>query len=144
MNGIKMQRQSGPPPPKKKVVQTNSNRMTGMDRGGFSIDCTFISMATVSPFANVVIDDVIVRTHKREIMKNKRGEIDVKGLAVFIVFWWWFSLDRQSFPHSILLRDAIKVERVSPLSTRIHPSEPSRQLDGKRNDKARKHRQTKG
>lgn len=44
-----------------------------MDRGGFSIDCTFISMATVSPFANVVIDDVIVRTHKREIMKNKRG-----------------------------------------------------------------------
>lgn len=70
-----------------------------------------MSMATVSPFANVVIDDVIVRTQKREIMKNKRGEIDVKGLAVFIVFWWWwwwFSLDRQSFPHSILLRDTIR------------------------------------
>jgi hypothetical protein len=70
-------------------------------------------------------------------MKNKRGEIDVKGLAVFIVFgwrWWLFSLDRQSFPHSIL-RDAIKVERVSPSSrhgfTRANrPVNP----DGKRND----------
>jgi hypothetical protein len=45
-----------------------------------------------------------------------------------------FSLDRQSFPHSIL-RDAIKVERVSPSSrhgfTRANrPVNP----DGKRND----------
>jgi hypothetical protein len=61
--------------------------MTGMDRGVFSIDCTFILMATVSPFANVVIDDVIVRTHKKgNNEKQERGN-QRERVGGFYRFW---------------------------------------------------------